>query len=57
MFTRPINKPLNIPVIFYSSSGTYTPWGYDVKNTIKKPIAQDAEEEKKKYKFYQKHKK
>jgi hypothetical protein len=64
MFSRPINKPLNYPVVFYA-----------VKNTIKKPVAPEPEKdisvlsaqpstekylgiltsrEKKKYKFFQK---
>ena len=38
---RPINKPLNNPVIFYA-----------VKNTIEK--LEPKEKEKKKYKFFQK---
>lgn len=50
---RPINKPLNYPVIFYSPNGAYTPLGYAMKNTIKKPVESEPEK-KKKYKYFQK---
>lgn len=43
MFSKPIKKPLNSPVIFYA-----------VKNIIKTPTTSVPEEEKKKYKYFQK---
>jgi hypothetical protein len=56
MFSRKNIKPIKNPVL-YSSYGAYTPLGYTVKNIIKNPVAQEPENEKKKYRFYQKHKK